>query len=238
MQLTRRDELLLEWLQTVRFADMEAIRWALSAVAGTGKRGPVSRRRAQQWTLRMVEVGLLGKTKPSYQRASIVWPTHVSIGRAPDLYKQTLRHELTVATVSARYLARGYAWMRDRQAVSIQDHQGDGVATRDGLVDLVEVELTPKTSRRYRTICNSHAERLASGAVSRVVYLGTPEATRAIIREADRHLFRDLRARLVAVPVFDDRALWVGADDAPWVEHLMAPAPQAAAPELWEADLA
>jgi hypothetical protein len=40
------------------------------------------------------------------------------------------------------------------------------------------------------------------------------------------------------VSVFDDRALWVGADDAPWVEHLMAPAPQVAAPGLWEANLA
>jgi hypothetical protein len=234
MQLTRRDELMLEWLRVVRFADVEAIRWALSAVAGTGERGPVSRRRAQQWTQRMVEVGLLGKTKPSYQRASIVWPTQV--GRAPDLYKQTFRHELTVATVSARYLARGYSWTRDRPAVSVQDHQGDGVAIRDGLVDLVEVELTPKTSRRYRVICNSHADRLASGAISRVVYLGTPDATRAILREADRHLFRDLRPRLIAVPVFDLRALWSGADDAPWAEHLMAPAPTVSAPGLWEAE--
>jgi hypothetical protein len=133
MQLTRRDEQMLEWLQVVRFADVEAVRWALSAVAGTGDRGPVSRRRAQQWAQRLVEVGLLGKTKPSYQRASIVWPTHVAIGRAPDLYKQTFRHELTVATVSARYLALGYTWTRDRPAVSIQDHQGDGLATRDGI---------------------------------------------------------------------------------------------------------
>ena len=116
--------------------------------------------------------------------------------------------------------------------------RGDGIATRDGLVDLVEVELTPKTSRRYRVICNRHADRLSSGAISRVVYLGTVEATRAILREADRHLFRDLRPQLVAVPVFDDRALWTGADDAPWVEHLMAPAPMVSAPGLWEANLA
>jgi len=239
-QLTRRDELMLEWLAVVRMADMEAIRWALSAFAGSGESGPFGPRKAQQWAARMQDAGLIQRVRPTHRGQSVVWPAHVAIGRAPDLYRQTARHELTVSMVSARFLARGYEWMRDRRPVSLRDHQADGVAVRGGAVELVEVELTPKAPLRYKAIHNDHAERLTSGGVTRVVYLCTADAARIVLREADRYLFRDLRPRLVAVPVFDVGGRWVGPDDGPWAEHLMAPAPtlQVPAPELWREGIA
>lgn len=238
-QLTRRDELMLEWLSVVRMADMEALRWALSAFAGSGESGPFGDRKAQQWAARMAGAGLIERVRPIHRGQSIVWPTRSSVGRSPDLYRQTTRHELTVSTVSARYLARGYLWTRDRRPASLRDHQADGVALRDGSVDLVEVELTAKAPLRYKGIHENHAERLSSGGVSRIVYLCTPDAARIVLREADRYLFRDLRPRVIAVPVFDQGGRWIGPDDAPWAEHLMAPAPTLeSTPELWREGIA
>ena len=224
---------MLGWLSTMRLADLEAIRFALAGLAGAEDGEPVTLRKAQQWVARLHGVGLVGRGKPAFQSGSVVWPTHEAIGRAPNLFKQTTRHELAVAAASARYLARGYSWQRDRKPASLQDHQADGVAIKGDLVELVEVELTPKTPGRYRLIHHSHADRLSAG-VSRVVYLCTPEAARTVAREADQLIFRDLRPRLVTAPVMDVRGRWVGAEDAAWTDQpVEVPAP-GRTPELWD----
>lgn len=84
----------------------------------------------------------------------------------PNLCRQTARHEVAVAAVSARYIANGYTWARDRVAPSRGEHQADGVATCGGEVELVEVELTPKALYRYPGIFRSHASRLLTPRVS------------------------------------------------------------------------
>lgn len=210
VQLTRRDEAMLEWLSVVRFAEMDAIRWALPALADEPKSEPVTLRNAQQWVVRLLEVGLLNRARLNFNDPSIVWPTYGATGRsAPRLHRQTTRHELAVSFASAVWLAHGYEWARDRRPIDLSDHMADGVATRGDRVDLVEVELTPKTLHRYKLIHTSHAERL-EGEVSRIVYLTTPAAGRVVAREADRYLFRDLRERLVIHPVLDARGRWTG----------------------------
>ena len=139
-------------------ADQEAVCWALAALPEGHADQPVGVRRGNQWIARLVEEGL---AQPAFNDRSIIWATHLGIGRvAPNLYRQTTRHEIAVASVSARYLARGYTWFRDRRPASIQDHQTDGVAVKDGIVELIEVELTAKTLGRYKSICNSHAARM------------------------------------------------------------------------------
>ena len=236
VRVTGRDEAMLEWLGVVRLADIEGIRWALSGLSEVESEGPLARRKAQLWVTRMARAGLIGRGRPTFSGGSVVWPTPQPGSRAPDLFRQTTRHEVTVAQTAGRFLTRGYRWGRDRRPVSLQDHQGDGVAVRDdGVVDLVEVELSPKTPLRYRGIFASHGDRLTRGGITRVVYLCTPEAGRVLLREADANLFRDVRPRVVVLPVFDARGQWTGPDDAPWAEHLMGPAPtELSVPDVWE----
>lgn len=210
MQMTARDERMLDWLRVVRLADMDAVRWALAGldddVASTvGEVRPVSLRRAQQWVARLVEAGLLDRGRPTFRDGSIVWATFQVTGKArPNLFKQTTRHEVAVGSVSARFLAGGAKWRRDRVPPTKVEHMADGAAELDGVVQLVEVELTAKTLQRYQAILPDHARRLQSG-VDRVVYLGTPAASRAIAREADKLVHPSIRSRILTLPIFDER---------------------------------
>lgn len=209
VQVTSRDEAMIDWLDVVRLADMSALRWALGAQLGLGE--PIGLRKAQHWAARMEAVGMIGRDRPAFLDGSIVWATFQAIGKpAPNLFRQTTRHEIAVATVSARYLAQGFTWRRDRKPVGRRDHQADGVAERDGVVELVEVELTPKTWQRYQAICHNHTYRLVHEGVDRVAYFCTADADRAITRGADKYLVRTERPRLVSQHSFDARGHWTG----------------------------
>ena len=194
VQLTKRDEAMLDWLSVARMADQEAVRWALAVLPDGHSDKPVGVRRGNQWIARLVTEELLQRAQPAFNDRSIIRATHQGIGLvAPNLYRQTTLHEIAVAAVSARYLARGYTWFRDRRPASLQDHQVDSVAIRGDIVELVEVELTPKSLGRYKLICNSHAARMTNSGVTRVVYLGTPDAIRIVGSQADKFIFRDQR---------------------------------------------
>lgn len=221
MRMTDRDEAMLEWLSIVRLADMEAIRWTLAGLAGASE--PVSLRKAQQWVARLAEVGLVDRGRPTFRDGSIVWATHQAIGKtAPNLFRQTTRHEVAVAAVSARYVFHGYEWERDRKPVNRRvDHQVDGVAKKGDRVELVEVELTPKTTDRYRMIFENHSWRLDRDGVSRVVYFCDAGTERIVRREADTRVFHVQRPNVVTLPVFDVRGRWVG--DSP---HIWGSPPQ------------
>ncbi|MEA9986096.1 hypothetical protein [Subtercola sp. RTI3] len=192
--------------------DVEGVRWALGGLSGSG--GPVSVRRANFWISRMVEVGLLDRARPTFRDGSIVWATHLAVGKvAPNLFRQTTRHEVAVALVSAHYLAAGYTWERDRKPAMRLDHQADGVARKGDRVELVEVELTSKTSDRYRVIFHNALHRFENEGVAQITYFCTPDVARTIEREADARVFRTERHRVVAHDVFDVKGRWVGADE-------------------------
>ena len=240
VQLTKRDEAMLDWLSVVRMADQEAVRWALAALADGHADRPVGVRRGNQWIARLVDEGLVQRAQPAFNDRSIIWATHLGIGRvAPNLYRQTTRREIAVAAVSARYLARGYTWFRDRRPASLQDHQVDGVAVKGDTVELVEVELTPKSLGRYKGICNSHAARMTDGGITRVVYLGTAEATRIVASQADKFIFRDQRPRLVTLPTFDVRGRWIGSETRLWdtMPELVVATGERPTPQLWDSQV-
>ena len=66
-------------------------------------------RRGNQWIARLVTEELLQRAQPAFNDRSIIWATHQGLGQvASNLYRQTTLHEIAVAAVSARYLARGY----------------------------------------------------------------------------------------------------------------------------------
>ena len=206
--VTVRDERMIEWLKVVRVTDMESIRFALAAFADATR--PVSLRRAQQWVARLADLGLVEKERLTLQDGSAVWATQRATGTRPlNLLGQTFRHEVAVASASARYLFNGWSWARDRKASSYHDHQADGIATRGDEVELVEVELTPKAIERYAPIVNGHSWRISREGVTRVVYLCTADATRMVRREADKLLFRDDKSLIVTVTAFDKRGTWV-----------------------------
>ena len=50
---------------------------------------------------------------------------------------------------------------------------------------------------------------LDESETARVTYLCTAEAARIVNREADRHLFRDVRARLTAETALDRHGSWI-----------------------------
>jgi hypothetical protein len=208
--VTARDEQMIEWLKVVRVTDMESIRFALAAFADATR--PVSMRRAQQWVARLVELGLVEKERLTLQDGSAIWASQRATGMRPlNLLGQTFRHEVAVASASARYLFNGWSWARDRKASSYHDHQADGIATRGDEVELVEVELTAKAIERYAPIVNSHSWRISREGVTRVVYLCTADATRMVRREADKLLFRDDESLIVTITAFDRRGTWIDA---------------------------
>jgi hypothetical protein len=206
--VTARDEAMLEWLSVVRVSDMASIRFALAAFAEANQ--PVSLRRAQQWVARLRSTELIETSRLTMQDGSVVWASQRATWKRPlNLLAQTFRHDVAVASASARYLFNGWTWSRDRQAEGFNDHQADGVATRAGETELVEVELTPKAIERYVGICTSHSWRMGHEGVTRVVYLCTADATRMVAREADKLFFRDDRSRLVTITAFDKRGTWI-----------------------------
>jgi len=230
VQMTERDERMLNWLGVVRLADMDAVRWALAGF--DGQASPVSLRRAQQWVARLVEAGLLDRGRPTFRDGSIVWATFQVTGKAkPNLFKQTTRHEVAVASASARFIAGGAQWARDRVPPTKAEHMADGAALRDGAVQLVEVELTAKTLSRYQAILPDHARRL-QGGVERVVYLGTAEAMRAVGREADRLVHPTWRSQIVTLPIFDVRGHLVDDSFTGVWETAPVPIEEPAAPVL------
>jgi hypothetical protein len=208
--MTSRDEAMLHWLQVVRFADSDAIRWALPAIETGHAVEPVHFRRSQHWIQRMAELGLIGRDRLTMHSNYIVWASTMVTGRrGPNLFGQTMRHELAVAYTSARYLAQGYEWVRDQRPRSAYDHQADGIATRDGTLEYIEVELTPKSNERYWHILGRHGDRLQANDNARVTYLCTADAARIINREANRLLILRLRARFTATTMFDQHGKWI-----------------------------
>ena len=206
--VTARDEQMIEWLKVVRVTDMESIRFALAAFADANR--PVTLRRAQQWVARLSELGLVDKQRLTLQDGSAIWATQRATGMRPlNLLGQTFRHEVAVASASARYMFNGWSWAKDRKASSYHDHQADGIATRGDETELVEVELTPKAIERYAPIVNSHSWRMSREGITRVVYLCTADATRMVRREADKLLFRDDKLLIVTVTAFDKRGIWI-----------------------------
>ncbi|MDO4061135.1 hypothetical protein QKF01_14340, partial [Clavibacter michiganensis] len=112
VRLTERDAQVLEWFSIVRVTTMDGIRWVLGALNESS--GPVSRNQAFVWVRRMQELGMVERSRVPPFRGTMLWATPKAIKkRAPDLLRQTTRHELMVSVISARYLHANWSWNRD-----------------------------------------------------------------------------------------------------------------------------
>lgn len=201
MQMTSRDEQMLEWLGVVQMAEMASLRWVLGGFSGAGK--PVSLRKAQQWVARCREAGLVDSSRSATSTGSVVWLTRKASGRRePSLVRQTVRHELAVASVAARYVCAGWVWQIDRRLKS-DEHQADGMAVRGDAKELVEVELTVKAKERYPRIFASHDERIRFDGITSIVYVTDAPTGQAIVRKIKDQVFRDDRDRFPVLPALD-----------------------------------
>ena len=83
------------------------------------------------------------------------------------------------------------------------------------------------------------AARMTDGGITRVVYLGTAEATRVVASQADKFIFRDQRPRLITLPTFDDRGRWVGREAQLWdtMTDPVAATGKLPTPQLWDAQV-
>lgn len=203
--VTARDERVCEWLRIVRVTDVQAIRWLLGVLNEAD--GPVSTRRAQEWVARMELVGLVERQNLGGPGGSIIWGTFEATGQSrPNIYRQTTRHEVAVSAVSARYLAAGYAWRRDERPTFVGGHQADGVAVGLRSTELIEVELTAKRAPRYASIFSAYRRRLEFGEASRVAYLCTDDAARAVRTAlAATPAARAVAPHVAVRAVFDER---------------------------------
>lgn len=250
--ITQRDEAMFDWLRVVRITNTEGIRWMLGRLNGGD--GPVTKRAAQMWCARMQEVGYIDRERVSGVGGSLVWGTHEATGQsAPNLFRQTTRHEVAVSVASAHFQAAGYSWSHDREAANRYDHQADGVAAREPIVQLVEVELTPKRGERYAVIFRALQHRYERGEIHRVMYLTTDEVAgylgrlledgaapteagvaggRGAIRRPaalTEQLKRQMRQLLRIESVFDRRGIWETDVQPAWLSQA-SPAPAPAAP--------
>ena len=215
--VTSRDEQMLGWFAIVRVADVQGIRWVLGALNGSDR--PVSTRRAQMWCARMRVAGLVDRAQTGGHGGALVWGTYAGTGQGkPDIYRQTTRHEVAVASASARYAAAGYAWQRDERPAYVGGHQADGVALSLDWVELIEVELTGKRMPRYASIFAAFERRLADREMDAITYLCNPSAARTV-----RAALMDLPAGRAIAPqvqvqeVFDDAGHWAGTVLPEWM---------------------
>lgn len=177
--VTGRDQRVCEWLSIVRVTDVQAIRWVLGALNEID--GPVSTRRAQAWCARMEVVGLIERANLGGPGGSIIWGMYEATGMSrPNIYRQTTRHEVAVAAVSARYINASYAWRCDVRPARIGGHQADGVAIGARTEQLIEVELTPKRAPRYASIFSAYRQRLEVDDALGVTYLCNEASGRAV----------------------------------------------------------
>lgn len=211
MQMTSRDEQMVEWLRVVQMAEMASLRWVLGGFSGAGQ--PVSLRKAQQWVARCREAGLVDSSRSASSTGSVVWLTRKASGRRePSLLRQTVRHELAVASVAARYVCAGWAWRIDQRSNS-DEHMADGLAVRGAARELVEVELTVKAKDRYPKIFASHDERIRFDGITSIVYVTDAPTGEAMSRKIKDQVFRDDRPRFPVLPALD---MWGRIQDDLW----------------------
>ncbi len=213
VRLTERDAQVLEWFSIVRVTTMDGIRWVLGALNESS--GPVSRNQAFVWVRRMQELGMVERSRVPPFRGTMLWATPKAIKkRAPDLLRQTTRHELMVSVISARYLHANWSWNRDLTRAATL-HEADGVAYKSGVTDLVEVEMTGKRRTRYFEIFEDFFDRMKDDPTMRVVYLCTSDAGRVVRDALTKGVGVDIAPRTLVVDLFGRDGAWIGEEYPP-----------------------
>ncbi|MBF6588432.1 hypothetical protein IU414_27190 [Nocardia farcinica] len=218
VHLTERDTQVLGWLREVGVASSSALRAAYGHFGGE----ELDQRLFSRRVIKLENAGVIGSAFLSHGRQhKVYWPAE----RPYRLARRELAHDLLVAEFSL-WLASGR-----RSGITLLDHPAAGggalavtadkpLATAAALADLmvwfpddtvglVELELTPKSGRKLKTVLDSHAARLRGPEqVAWILYLTTKRAGR-VVAEAWRQLGHeaDHPERLWVLHAVDDARL-------------------------------
>ncbi len=192
--LTDRDIQVLEWLREVRIASSAGLRAAYSHFGGE----ELDQRLFSRRVLKLERAGTIGSALISHGRQfKVYWPAE----RAYRLARRELAHDLLLAEFSIWLVSQRHeglaltdhlpadgwktpAFTADHP-LNTKAHAADGMLwLPDQTIGLVEIELSPKSGRKLRTVLDSHAARLDSKSepVSGVLYLTTERAGKTVAR--------------------------------------------------------
>lgn len=200
-RITARDEEILAWLSRQRFATAEQV----------AARFGIGRNRCARRLGELAAAGLLGRSQPFLAPSVyLVTLSGLAVARAqlpaPKVDVRTFRHDrglagLVVAyelegatTITERELRAAAAAGSDRYVITFADGSAGSprrhfpdliVRSSAGELTAVELELTPKRTRRLRSILRAY--RRASH-VGRVLYLSDRAALLAQVEQLGREL--------------------------------------------------
>jgi hypothetical protein len=190
--ITARDVQVLEWLREVRIASGAGMISAYSHFGGE----QIDKRRLSRRVIKLEKAGVLGSAAITQGRKhKVYWPSD----RAYRLTRRELAHDLLLAEFSIWLVSQRHeglaltdhlpadSWRTPAftadHPLNPQAHAADGMLwLPDNSIGLVEIELSPKSGRKLRTVLDSHAARLASRSepISGVLYLTTERAGKTV----------------------------------------------------------
>ncbi|WP_280385390.1 hypothetical protein [Nocardia wallacei] len=185
--ITERDAAVLNWLGEVHIADTDSMREAYTYFGRT----PMTKKRLSQRLLQLSRAGQIG-SQVLYRgnNRRVYYPV-----RQPyPIARRDLAHDLITAHMSITLLSAGNStrlhhnrdlsteqrtqrnhWTRDVPS-NKNAHVADGLLwLPDHTTVIVEIELTPKSTRRLSNILASHANRLRTDGdpAAHILYLTT-----------------------------------------------------------------
>lgn len=190
--LTARDVQVLEWLREVRIASSAGLRAAYSHFGGE----ELDQRRFSRRVIKLENSGVLGSAFVTHGRQhKVYWPAE----RTYRLARRELAHDLLLAEFSIWLVSQRHdglaltdhipadSWRTPAftadHPLNTRSHAADGMLwLPDNRIGLMEIELSPKSGRKLRTVLDSHAARLASTSepISGVLYLTTERAGKTV----------------------------------------------------------
>ncbi len=192
--LTARDVQVLEWLREVRIASSTGLRAAYSHFGGE----ELDQRRFSRRVIKLEKSGVIGSAFVTHGRQhKVYWPAE----RTYRLARRELAHDLLLAEFSIWLVSQRHeglaltdhlpagSWRTPAftadHPLNTKSHAADGMLwLPDNSIGLMEIELSPKSGRKLRTVLDSHAARLASNSetISGVLYLTTERAGRTVAK--------------------------------------------------------
>ncbi|MCX4099110.1 hypothetical protein [Nocardia sp. alder85J] len=192
VNLTERDIRVLDWLREVRIASSAGLLAAYSHFGGE----EMDQRRFSRRILKLEQAGTVGSAFMTHGRQhKVYWPAD----RPYRLARRELSHDLLLAEFSIWLVSQRHDGLALTEHVPAErwktpaftadhplnpkSHAADGMVwLPDQRIGLVEIELSPKSGRKLRTVLDSHAARLDSSSepISGVLYLTTERAGKTV----------------------------------------------------------
>ena len=204
VRITKRDLMAVRWIAEQGVVRLDTIE-RLLAQRGCPADPRSVRRLAERWH----SAGLIQRARVLADAPTLLWPTIEGLRTAGVVLRQgqrvdrpsvgTLHHTLAVAEVRLAYEAGGWLWTAERfldDEIRAQ-HRADGMAEKDGIRVLVEIERTVKAAPRLLDIlrANLRVPNIAG------THYWTTDDVRPVVESVATALEPELRTRLQIYPL-------------------------------------